>query len=453
MQFKPHDYQQQVIKYICDHPQAAIFLDMGLGKTASTLSALTQLMYDSFEVTRALIIAPKRVAATTWPDEIQKWGHTRHLPYALATGTAKERKKALNQRAPITIINRENIVWLVDQYGVKNWPFDTVIIDELSSFKTGKTKRFRALRSVRPKIRRIIGLTGTPAPNSLIDLWAEYRLLDEGKRLGRGITKYRNTYFDPGKRNQTQIFTYTPKPGAEKAIYSLIGDMTISMKTADHLTLPPLTTTQTNVRMSETEYAKYQRFQDELVLQLDGQTLTASNAGVLAGKLSQLASGAIYAGDDGQYEQLHQRKLDALEDIIEAANGQPVLIAYWFKHDRDRIKDRFPSAIDLTDEAQIRAWNSREIQIGLIHPASAGHGLNLQKGGSHLVWFSLTWSLELYQQANARLYRQGQKDPVVIQHIVTEGTIDQRVMSALTTKATTQNQLIEAVKAQLGGNK
>jgi len=455
MKFNPHDYQKHAAKFIIEHPRAALFLDMGLGKTVITLTALDDLLYDYFDAGKALIIAPLRVARDTWPTEIEKWDHTRGLSYAVAVGTADERLQALRKNADITIINRENIDWLVNKSHYP-WDFDTVIIDELSSFKSHQSKRFKALRKKLPKIDRIVGLTGTPSPNGLIDLWAQYRLIDGGERLGKCIGRYRDNFFEPDKRNQERVFSYKPRAGAEKHIYRAIEDITLSMQTSDHLVLPPLTITQTDVKMSAAELEKYNRLEAEMVLELEGEeAITAVSAAALAGKLCQLASGAIYKNEDHEYSEIHDRKLDALEDVIEAANGKPVLVAYWFKHDLERLMKRFPKAKRIDSSKAIKAWNSGEIEIGLIHPASAGHGLNLQAGGSHLVWFSLTWSLELYQQTNARLYRQGQKNPVVIQHLVTKGTLDERVMKALATKDATQTALITAVKAQLtqGENK
>lgn len=444
MKYAPHNYQQQATRFITTTPRCAIFLDMGLGKTIITLTALKELLYNQLEAAKILIIAPKRVAETTWPDEINKWDHTKHLTYAIAVGTPTKRTQALAANAEITIINRENIDWLVNKSG-HTWDFDTVVIDELSSFKSHRATRFKALRKALPKINRIIGLTGTPSPNGLLDLWAQYRLIDGGQRLGRFIGAYRREYFQPDKRNAYQIFTYKPQPGAENRIYKQIGDITLSMRATDHLQLPELTTINTPVRLDPREETAYKRFEKLQVLELEEAGITAASAGALLGKLIQYASGAIYS-DTGQTVEIHSRKLDTLEDIIEAANGKPVLVAYWFKHDQARIKTRFPHAVNITTPDTIRDWNQGRIEIGLIHPASAGHGLNLQAGGSHLVWFTTPWSLELYQQTNARLYRQGQGRPVVIQHLVTAGTVDERVLRALGEKNVTQEALFEAVK-------
>jgi SNF2 family DNA or RNA helicase len=410
-----------------------------------TLTAIFDLMLDSFLVRKTLIIAPLSVAAGTWPDEIEKWDHLRGLTYSVAVGTEAERKAAFKKRAQVYVINRENVEWLVNKSGIP-FDFDMVVVDELSSFKSHQAKRFKSLMKVRPAVSRIVGLTGTPSANGLIDLWAEFRLLDIGKRLGRFIGGYRERFFEPDKRNAQVIFSYKPKAGAEEEIYHLISDITISMKAADHLAMPELVESDVIVRMDATESAKYKTMKDDLVVSLDGGDIDAANAAALSNKLQQMANGAVY-GEDNKAVSLHDRKLDALEDLVEAANGKPLLVAYWFKHDLARILKRIPEATVLDDAASIREWNAGRIPVALIHPASAGHGLNLQAGGSTLVWFSLTWSLELYRQTVARLYRQGQKDTVIVRHIVTEGTIDRRILRALKDKDTAQDALIEAVKA------
>lgn len=447
MNFSPHNYQAYAIDYIETHPIAAVLLDMGLGKTVISLTAIANLLFDSFEAHRILVVAPLRVARDTWPAEIAKWEHLQHLTFAVCVGPPKERRAALMSRADITIINRENLVWLIDSSGF-DFDYDMVIIDELSSFKNHNSKRFKSLLKVRPSVKRIIGLTGTPSSNGLMDLWAEFRLLDLGKRLGRFITEYRNNYFVPDKRNGQIIYSYKPQPYAEERIYSQISDITISMKSTDHLKMPELVSTAYEVQLSESERDRYEDLKQEFILQLPDGEITAANAASLTGKLCQLANGAIYA-DTGEIISFHDRKLDALEDIIESANDKPVLVAYWFKHDLQRIKKRFhvreiKSSKDITD------WNNGDIPVAVIHPASAGHGLNLQAGGSTLIWFGLTWSLELYQQTNARLWRQGQASgTVVIEHIITKGTIDERILKALSLKEVTQNALIDAVKANL----
>ena len=447
MNFSPHNYQSYAIEYIETHPVAAVLLDMGLGKTVISLTAIADLLFDSFEAHRILVVAPLRVARDTWPAEISKWQHLKHLTYAVAVGTVKERKAALSAGADITIINRENLGWLIDSSGYE-FDYDMVIIDELSSFKNHKSKRFQSLMKVRPKVKRIIGLTGTPSSNGLMDLWAEFKLLDFGERLGRFITHYRNNYFIPDKRNGEIIYSYKPMPYAEDAIYRKISDITISMKSTDHLQMPELITSQYEVQLSEKEEQRYEELKADFILELPEGEITATNAASLTGKLSQLANGAIY-DDEGNIVEFHDRKLDALEDIIESANGKPLLVAYWFKHDLQRIKKRF-DVREIKTSKDIIDWNNGDIPVAVIHPASAGHGLNLQAGGSTLIWFGLTWSLELYQQTNARLWRQGQASgTVVIEHIITKGTIDERILKALSLKEVSQNALIDAVKANL----
>ena len=449
MIFTPHEYQKYAIDYLLKKPVAAIFLDMGLGKTVISLSAIFDLTLDSFQIRKVLIIAPLRVARDTWSAEVTKWDHLKGLGYSVIVGTEADRKMALLQKAQVYFINRENVQWLIEESGLP-FDYDMVVVDELSSFKSHQAKRFKSLMKVRPKLKRIVGLTGTPSANGLMDLWAEFRLLDMGQRLGRFIGNFRDTYFTPDKRNQQVIFSYKPKPGAEEAIYRQIADITISMKNTDYLKMPELVMNEIPVRLSEPEWQRYQTLKGEMVLSLNGRDIDAANAAALSGKLLQLASGAVY-GDEGAVIKIHDRKLDALEDLIEAANGKPVLIAYWFKHDRDRIIKRFP-AEQLDSEQSIRRWNAGEIPLALIHPASAGHGLNLQAGGSTLIWFSLTWSLELYQQTNARLWRQGQKETVVIHHLVAKDTIDEDVMAALAKKDAGQAALLQAVKARVGRN-
>lgn len=387
------------------------------------------------------------MARTTWSDEIQKWEHLSVLKYAVAVGTEEERLSAMRSKADIYIINRENLQWLIEKSGIA-FDFDMVVVDELSSFKNWQSKRFKAFMKARPKVKRIVGLTGTPSSNGLMDLFAEFKLLDMGERLGRFIGQYRSAYFAPDKRNGQIIYSYKPLSGAEDAIYQKISDITISMKSSDHLKMPELISTQYDVTLSEKEQVKYKKLKKELVLNLPNGEITAANAASLTGKLSQMANGAVY-GDDEKILEIHEKKLDALEDIIEAANGRPILVAYWFRHDLERIRKRF-DVREIKTAKDISDWNSGNIPIAVIHPASAGHGLNLQSGGSYLVWFGLTWSLELYQQTNARLWRQGQTaNTVVIQHIITKGTVDEEIMKALKAKDTSQSALISAVKANL----
>lgn len=447
MQYNPHSYQQFAAEYIETHPVAAVLLDMGLGKMSITLTALADLLFDSFEIHKVLVIAPLRVASVTWSAEIEKWEHLHLLQYSVAVGTEAERLTALNAQADIYIINRENVQWLIEKSGVP-FDFDMLVVDELSSFKNYQSKRFKALMKVRPKVKRAVGLTGTPSSNGLMDLFAEFKLLDMGARLGRFIGQYRTAYFSPDKRNGQIVYSYKPLPNAEQQIYEKISDITISMKSTDHLKMPELISTQYEVELSEEEKKKYEELKKDLILQLPDGEITAANAASLTGKLSQMANGAVYS-DDESILQIHDRKLDALEDIIESANGKPVLVAYWFRHDLERIKKRF-AVREIKTSRDIADWNNGSIPVAVIHPASAGHGLNLQSGGSALVWLGITWSLELYQQTNARLWRQGQTaETVVITHIIAKGTIDERIVKALKMKDTSQSALIDAVKANL----
>ncbi|WP_416148934.1 SNF2-related protein [Salipaludibacillus sp. HK11] len=446
-----HQYQIYSAKYIVEHPTAAIFLSCGLGKTVIALTAIQELLYDCFEIRKVLVICPLRVGLNVWRQECDRWEHLSGLKCEIAIGTVSERIKALKRKANIYIINRENVEWLVTRSGIL-FDYDMVVIDELSSFKSHQAKRFKSLIKVRPQVKRFVGLTGTPSSNGLMDLWAEYRLLDMGERLGRFIGRYRDEYFVPDKRNQQVIYSYKPKPGAEDAIYQQIADITISMKSSDYLKLPDLVMNKVAVRLSDKEMETLDSMKRDLITTVKGEEITAANAATLSNKLLQMANGAVY-DDHGAVMPIHDRKLDALEDTIEGANGKPVLIAYWFKHDLARIQKRFKVEV-LSSTDSIKRWNMGDIPVAVIHPASAGHGLNLQSGGSTLVWFGLTWSLELYQQTNARLWRQGQKQTVVIHHIITKDTIDERVMKALEDKDTSQAALIEAVtlfsKANMG---
>ena len=459
MIYVPHDYQQFSINFILSHPIAAVLLQMGLGKSVITLTAIRTLL-DRGEISRVLVIAPLRVARDTWPEEIRKWDHLHGLTYSVAVGSEKQRIEALRQDVNLHIINRENVAWLMDSGLPLN--YDMVVIDELSSFKSWQSKRFRALMKLRPKVQRIVGLTGTPTGNGLMDLFAEYRVLDLGERLGRFITQYRQMYFIPDKRSAVQIFTWKPRPGAEEEIYRKISDITVSMKSVDFLKMPECIMNTTKVRMDERERKQYETLKEELILRVPrgtapapqgtvpaGALIDAKNAAALCGKLCQLANGACYT-ENVTVARIHDRKLDALEDLIESANGHPVLIAYWYQHDIQRIRQRFPDVRILRNSQDLTDWNKGKIPIAAIHPASAGHGLNLQQGGNTLIWFGLTWSLELYLQTNARLWRQGQKsETVTIHHIVTEGTIDEQILEALGRKDRTQESLIAAVKAQI----
>ena len=452
MEFKPHDYQKYAIEFIESHPIAAVILQMGLGKTVCTLTAIEHLMYDTFEVSKVLIVAPLRVAKVTWSDEIDKWDHLSHLTYSVAVGSEKERLSALKKKADLYMINRENLQWLIEKSGLP-FDYDMVVLDELSSFKSWQSKRFRAFMKVRPKVQRVVGLTGTPSSNGLMDLFAEFKCLDMGERLGRFITQYRNAFFIPDRMNGQVVYSYKLRPFAEEEIYRRIGDITISMKALDHLKMPELIENRYPVYMDDGEKQQYESMKKDLILPyLENEAITAANAAALSGKLCQMANGAVYS-DEGSVAHIHDRKLDALEDIIEAAQG-PILLCYWFKHDLERITRKLDELkveyARISSDGSIRMWNEGKFQVGLIHPASAGHGLKLHAGGNHIVWFGLTWSLELLEQTNARLWRQGQRaETVVVQYLVTAGTIDERILDAISKKEQDQNALIDAVKAEL----
>lgn len=451
MNYQPHEYQQYATDFIIKNPTAAVFLEMGLGKSVIALTAILELCLERFEISRVLVIAPLRVARDTWPAEIQKWDHLKNLTYSVAVGTANERRAALRQKTFVHIINRENVQWLIEDSGIP-WQYDMVVIDELSSFKSHQSKRFKSLMKARPGVRRMVGLTGTPSSNGLMDLWSEFRVLDMGKRLGRFITHYREQFFEPDRRNGMQVFSYRPRAGAEREIYRRIGDITISMRSADYLKMPECVMNTVPVKLDSTEYEVYEEMESKMVTELDGVEIDAVNAAALTGKLCQLANGAIYT-PDGNTVFFHERKLDALEDLIEGANGKPVLVAYWYKHDLARIQERF-KVRELKSSKDITDWNAGKIPVAVIHPASAGHGLNLQAGGSTLIWFGLTWSLELYQQTNARLWRQGQQaETVVIHHIITRGTVDEDVMQSLSEKDRSQAALMRAVRARVEARK
>ena len=452
MAFKPHAYQEYAIDYIKTHPVAAILLGCGLGKTSIALTAIDDMLHDSFDVRKVLVVAPIRVCTNSWPDEIRKWDHLSDIRFSVAVGSREERLAALKADAEVYIINRENLPWLVEQSGLP-FDYDMCVLDELSSFKNWQSKRFRAFMKVRPKLKRVVGMTGTPSSNGLMDLFAEYRCLDMGERLGRFIGRYREAYFSPDRRNGNIVYSYKPLPGAEDEIYRRIGDITISMKSTDFLNMPELVTTEYPVTLDKIEREKYDALKKDLILQLPGGEVTAANAASLSGKLSQMANGAVYS-DDGSFTAIHDRKLDALEDIIEAQNSSPLLVAYWYRHDLERISERLRKLHipfgRLDKPEDIRRWNSGEYPVMLIHPAAAGHGLNLQHGGSTIAWFSLPWSLELYTQTVDRLFRQGQKAGTVsVIHIMAKDTIDGRIVRALKDKDDTQAALIDAVKAVL----
>ena len=449
MHYEPHEYQRYATEKIIDLPACGLFLEMGLGKTVSTLTAINELIYDRFEVGMVLVIAPKRVADDTWTSEAEKWDHLQHLTFSKILGTAAQREAALQARADIYLINRENVVWLADKLR-RQWPFDMVVVDELSSFKSNQAKRFKALRAIRPLVKRFVGLTGTPAPNGLMVLWPVVYLLDCGERLGKTITGYRDRYFYPGKRNGYTVFTWEPKEGAEEAIHQKISDICISMKAEDYLRLPEQVVNDIRIRLAPEEIQKYRELEKEKLMELDGQEITALSAAAVWGKLLQLANGAVY-DDDGGATMLHDKKLDALEEIVEAACGHPVLVFYNFRHDYDRLMARFErlSPRTIQTSGDIRDWNAGRIRLLLAQPASMGHGLNIQAGGHIIVWFGLNPSLELYQQANARLHRQGQKQAVIIHRLITKGTVDEDVIKKLETKDQRQDSLMEAVKARI----
>ncbi|KOC32185.1 DEAD/DEAH box helicase [Clostridium botulinum] len=445
--YKPHGYQAFSTEFILKNKSAGLFLECGLGKSVITLTAIVELMYNMFDVSKALVIAPLRVADATWQDEIEKWEHLKCLKLSKILGSKKNRIMALYKKADVYTINRENVPWLVDFYK-NDWPFDMVIIDELSSFKSPSAKRFKALKKVRHKIKRIVGLTGTPAPNGLLNIWSQIYLLDGGERLGRTFTGYRNRYFHPQKYiNGIIPADYVINEDAEEKIYEKISDICISMKALDYLKMPECIFNKVMVELSEKDMKLYRKLERDLLLPFEDSDVDAKNAAVLSNKLLQMASGAVY-DEFGDVKLIHDKKLDALEDLIEAANGKPVLVYYGFKHDKDRIKERF-DVEEINTSEDIAKWNSGKIQIAICHPASTGHGLNLQEGGCTIIWFSMTWSLELYQQANARLYRQGQKHTVVIHHIIAKDTVDEKVIQALENKDTSQTALIDAVKARI----
>ncbi len=451
MKYTPHKYQLLAERHIYDTPRCGLFLEMGLGKTVVTLTALERMMYDSFEICRALVIAPLRVAEDTWSRECEKWEHLRHLRISKILGTPEQRRRALAADADIYVINRENVVWLCNELSQigDGWMFDAVVIDELSSFKSPKAQRFRALRRYITRSRRVIGLTGTPAPNGLIDLWSQIYLLDSGERLGQTVTGFRERWFTPNQRNQTTVFNYKPKHGAEERINEKIADICISMKAEDWLEMPERIDRVQTVRLSERELAAYEKFEREQYISFLEGEVTAATAAALTGKLLQYSNGAMYLPDGG-YVKTSEKKLDRLEEIVDTAAGKPVLCFYSFRHDLERILERFPKARKLEGTKEIADWNNGEIPLLLAHPAGAGHGLNLQAGGHIIVWFGLTWSLELYQQANARLHRQGQTETVIVHHLVTEGTMDGRVLESLHGKTDVQEGLMQALKVKYG---
>lgn len=449
--FTPHNYQQYAISRIIDTPKIGMFLDMGLGKTAVTLTALHELKYHRFCVNKTLVIAPKKVAESTWTNEQQKWRHLEMLRMSVVTGDAKKRIKALNTPADVYLINRENTQWIVNYYG-HDWPFDVVVLDESSSFKNPQSKRFKALKTMLPRITRIIELSGTPSSNGLMDLWAQLYLLDNGARLGRTLSVYREMFFDPDKRSRTQIFSYAPKAGADKAIYGLIGDICISMKSEDYLDLPALIYDDIPVQLDDKAQSAYDQMERDMLLEVDEDTVQANTAAVLSGKLLQLCNGAIY-NEDGVALPVHDCKLEVLLETIEQLNGQHAVVYYHFAHDRERIITALAGS-GLTvrvynDKHDEDDWNAGAIDILLAQPASCGYGLNLQDGGHHVIWFGMTWSLEEYQQANKRLHRQGQPYPVIIHRLLVKGGVDEDAAASLESKDATQESLLRAIKARI----
>lgn len=459
MIYTPHEYQVFATEHLLKHPYSGLFIGMGLGKTATTLTAIDKLMFEEMDVQKVLVIAPKKVTEDTWTEEVKKWDHLKHLKISVVLGTERERIEALKAKADIYAINRENVAWLVSFYGGA-FPFDMVVIDELSSFKSAKSVRFKALRTVRPKIKRVVGLTGTPAPNGLLDLWPQLYLLDQGERLGKTLTGYREKYFNAGRRNGHIVFDYKLKEDKddilgsgiyEKEIYDKIGDICISMKAEDYLELPPRLDRDKVVHLPDKIMKQYYDFEEQMILSLeDTENISAINAAGLTNKLLQFANGAVY-NHEKQYHEIHQEKIEALEEDMEAANGNPVLVFYQYKHDLERIQKHFKAykPVLLSGSAEIKAWNEKKIPMLLAHAASAGHGLNLQHGGNLIEWFGVPWGLELYQQAVARLDRQGQTMPVINSRIIAKSTMDEDVLLSLAGKARTQDAIMNAVKARI----
>ena len=446
MQFVPHQYQEYMIRRVVEDPQVGLFVGMGMGKTVATLTAIDELIYNRFEVDKVLVVAPLRVARDTWFDEAAKWDHLRRLRMVKVLGSSEERLRALHKDADVYVINRENVAWLVKS--LRKWPFDMVVVDELSSFKSSGSQRFRALKHMRPQMHRVVGLTGTPRPNGIADLWPQIYLLDEGQRLGRTVSEFRRNYLYPDKTNGPVVYSYKPRENAEAEVHRKIGDIVVSLKSEDWLEMPERVDNYIRITMPPEVRAQYDRLERELILQLGNAPIMAQTAAVLSNKLLQLANGAAY-NDDRGVDELHGLKLDVLGEILDDAQGQPVLVFYNYQHDLTRILKRFRFGCRLNSSGDIRDWNAGRIPLLLAHPASAGHGLNLQQGGHRIVWFGLPWSLELYQQANARLHRQGQRDTVLIHHIVAQGTMDEDVVKALERKNEGQTALLDAVKARV----
>ena len=446
MNFIPHEYQRIAIERVMENTHYGLLLDMGLGKTISTLYAIEQLMYDSFEVEKVLIIAPKKVAESTWAQEARKWNQTKHLRVASILGSANDRIQAVESEADIYVMNRENVQWLYEYLTKKKqFPFDMLVIDESSSFKNPQAKRFKAMRKMRPLFKRIVILTGTPAPNTLMDLWAQMYLLDGGERLGKTITEYRTRYFRPDKTNGHIVYSYRLQQGADNVIYDKIQDICMSLKAKDYLNLPDRLDNVITIELTDKERELYREMERTHILTLVDEEISALNAAAVANKLLQMANGAIY-NEDGEAIVIHRQKIERLKELVEVNEGKPILVFYNFKHDLESIKDAFPKSVELKTDADVEEWNTGNIQMLLAHPASAGYGLNLQAGGHIIVWYGLTWSLEQYQQANARLHRQGQQEPVIVHHLVTKDTMDEQVMRALERKEVGQDALLEAIK-------
>lgn len=447
--FKPYDYQAYAIRKIIDNPRYGLFLDMGLGKTVSTLTAIDELKYNYLDVNKVLVIAPKRVAQDTWAQEVEKWSHLTHLDVSLVLGTPKQREQALNKDADIYVTNKENTKWICDRFK-KDWPFDMVVIDELSTFKNSDSQRFKVLKKKRPLFNRFVGLTGTPAPKNIMDLWAQIYLIDGGERLGKFKTHFRQKYFYPTHQVSDNVFNWELKDGSKDEIYESISDITVSMESKDYLKMPERIDSIREAKLSNKERALYNELENNLIIEDEDNNekdIVALNSASLSNKLLQMSNGAVYT-DDGSVTHIHDRKLEILDEIIEEAQGKPILLFYNFKHDKERILERYEFA-EVLEGDYMKRWNNGDIKLLITHPASAGHGVNLQYGGSIAVWFGLTWNLEYYEQANARVYRQGQKETTVIHHITTENTIDQKVYDSLKNKKLNQNELMDAVKARL----
>lgn len=449
MEFKAHDYQKRMIDLVIKKPRLGLFLSMGMGKTVITMTAIQELMYDRFQVSRVLVIAPKRVAEDTWTREHAKWDHLKALRISKVLGSARQRIRALEAEADVYVTGRDNVIWLIKYYQhLRRWPFDMIVIDELSSFKNPQAKRFRALRKVMPLVARVVGLTGTPSPNGLMDLWAEIYLLDQGERLGNTLGAYREKYFRPGARNGYVVYKWEPFRNAQKEIEDKINDICISMSAADYLTMPKRIDNVIPVRLSPEEAEAYKRMERDQLLRIEGDDITALNAAAVMTKLLQIANGCVYSVD-GKPVRIHEAKLEALAEIVDTTDS-PVLVFYSYKHDLAAVRSRIKGARVLETEKDIADWNGGKVRVLLAHPASVGYGLNLQDGGHVIVWYGLTWSLELYQQANARLYRQGQEKPVIIHHLIALGTVDEDVMAALRNKNTDQAALLAALKERRG---